>query len=326
MLVSRGLFSALKTNDEFNNSLNQIKVNLLTAFYPIYTFVLPAINALMRGLAVVTGQIAHFTASLFGTTYTAAKAGAQGLYQNVQAMNDSGNAADKNREKVKKLQRSLMGFDEINRIGLDDDKDEDIKLDNNNNNVNFNTPNPGMPDWVPKANSILRDFFKPFQDSWAKHGQAVIDAWKYALGEVIELAKSIGRSFMEVWTNGTGERFISNILILLATMLNIIGDIVKAFRLAWDENDRGTKLIQAIFDLLNAVLELVNEIGLSFREAWNENNIGQSIFANILEIATNLIEAVALLGEGLKNAWKEGDVGTSIFSTMLKAIDDIFNI
>ena len=326
-LVSRGLGSALMANDEFSNSLNQIKVNLLTAFYPIYTFILPAINALMRALTVVTGQIAHFTASLFGTTYTAAKAGAQGLYQNVQAMNDSGNAADKNREKVKKLQRSLMGFDEINRIGLDDDeKDDDIKLDDNKNNVNFNTPVPAMPDWINKANGILRDFFKPFQDSWAKHGQKVIDAWKYALGEVIELSKSIGRSFMEVWTNGTGEKFISNILILLATMLNIIGDIVKAFRLAWDENDRGTKLIQAIFDLLNAVLELVNEIGLSFREAWNENNLGQSIFANILEIVTNLIDSVAILGQGLKNAWKEGNVGTSIFSTILKAIDDILAI
>lgn len=323
-LVSRGLFDALKTNDEFNSSLNQIKVNLLTAFYPIYTFILPAINALMRGLTVVTGQIAHFTASIFGTSYAAAKQGAQGLYQNVQAMNDTGSSADKNREKVKKLQRSLMGFDEINRIGLDDDKDDDAP--DNKNQVNFNTPNPDMPEWIGKANSILRDFFKPFQDSWAKHGQTVIKAWKYALGEVVGLAQSIGKSFMDVWTNGTGERFISNILILLATMLNIVGDVARAFRLAWDENERGTKLIQASFDLLNIFLELINEIGESFRSAWNENNIGQSIIGNILEIVTNLIESVAILGENLKKAWKEGDVGTSIFGTILKAIDAILRI
>lgn len=100
-MVTKGLGSALMANDEFSSSLNQIKVNLLTAFYPIYTFILPAINSLMRALTVATGQIAHFTASLFGTTYTAAKQGAQGLYQNIQAMNDSGNSADKNREKVK---------------------------------------------------------------------------------------------------------------------------------------------------------------------------------------------------------------------------------
>ncbi|MGX7025875.1 phage tail protein [Vagococcus hydrophili] len=319
--MTTGLWSALKTNEEFNSSLNQIKVNMLTAFYPIYTAILPPLNALMRALATVTGQIAHFTASIFGTTYTAAKQGAQGLYQNVQAMNDTGNSADKNREKVKKLQRSLMGFDEINRIGLQEDKEETPKLDNNS--VNFNTPVPAMPDWIGKANNILRDFFKPFQDSWAKHGQTVIKAWKYALGEIIQLAKAIGNSFMDVWTNGTGEKFISNILILLATMLNIVGDIAKAFRIAWDENERGTKLIQSAFNALNSILELANEIGKSFRDAWAENQIGISIFGNLLEIITNINDTISNFASGLKEAWTEGAVGQSIFHTILTMIDNM---
>lgn len=323
-MVTKGLGSALMANDEFSSSLNQIKVNLLTAFYPIYTFILPAINALMRALTVVTGQIAHFTASLFGTTYTAAKQGAQGLYQNIQAMNDSGNSADKNREKVKKLQRSLMGFDEINRIGLDD-KDDD-KLDDKNSGINFNTPIPDMPDWIGKANSILRDFFKPFQDSWAKHGQTVIKAWKYALGEIIGLVQSIGKSFMDVWTNGTGEQFISSILILVANLLGLVGDVAKAFRNAWDENERGTKLIQSIFNMWNAFLGLTNEIVKSFRDAWNENKLGESIIGNILEIFTNLIDAVGELGKGLKNAWKENETGTSILKTILGFFDDILGV
>lgn len=323
-MVTKGLGSALMANDEFSSSLNQIKVNLLTAFYPIYTFILPAINALMRALTVVTGQIAHFTASLFGTTYTAAKQGAQGLYQNIQAMNDSGNSADKNREKVKKLQRSLMGFDEINRIGLDD-KDDD-KLDDKNSGINFNTPIPDMPDWIGKANSILRDFFKPFQDSWAKHGQTVIKAWKYALGEIIGLAQSIGKSFMDVWTNGTGEQFISNILILVANLLGLVGDVAKAFKNAWDENERGTKLIQSLFDMWNAFLGLTNGIVKSFRDAWNENKLGESILGNILEIFTNLIGAVGELGKGLKNAWKENETGTSILKTILGFFDDILGV
>lgn len=323
-MVTKGLGSALMANDEFSSSLNQIKVNLLTAFYPIYTFILPAINALMRALTVVTGQIAHFTASLFGTTYTAAKQGAQGLYQNIQAMNDSGNSADKNREKVKKLQRSLMGFDEINRIGLDD-KDDD-KLDDKNQGVNFNTPIPAMPDWINKANSVLRDFFKPFQDSWAKHGQTVIKAWKYALGEIIGLVQSIGKSFMDVWTNGTGEQFISSILILVANLLGLVGDVAKAFRNAWDENERGTKLIQSIFNMWNAFLGLTNEIVKSFRDAWNENKLGESILGNILEIFTNIIDAVGELGKGLRDAWKENETGTSILKTILGFFDDIIGI
>ncbi|MCE2142464.1 hypothetical protein GRC93_18800, partial [Streptococcus thermophilus] len=70
--------------------------------------------------------------------------------------------------------------------------------------------------------------------------------WKYALGQIIGLAGSIGKSFMEVWTNGTGQLFIENILILLADVLNIIGDIAKAFKEAWNEDGRGTALIQSL--------------------------------------------------------------------------------
>ncbi|MEI2423341.1 hypothetical protein V6O07_23940, partial [Arthrospira platensis SPKY2] len=127
---------------------------------------------------------------------------------------------------------------------------------------------------------------------------------------------------MKVWTNGTGERFISNILILLADMLNIIGDIHRAFRIAWDENGRGEKLIQSFFDMLNAILELIHEINKSWRKAWN-SGVGVSIMAHILSIATNLNKTVANLATKFKLAWKEGDVGTSIFKTLLGMVDDM---
>ena len=78
MALGQGLWNSLKTNQEFANSLNQIKVNLLTAFYPIYQAALPAINALMSALAKATGYIASFIANIFGSTYEAAKQGASG--------------------------------------------------------------------------------------------------------------------------------------------------------------------------------------------------------------------------------------------------------
>lgn len=318
-LIGQGLTSALKTNDQFSTSLNQIKVNLLTAFYPIYTAILPAINALMSVVAKATGILASFIATLFGTTYSAAKQGAQGLYQNIQAMNDSGNAADKNKEKIKKLQRSLMGFDEINKIGLDEPEDEKTS------NIDFNTPNFDVPSWASGANKLLTDFFKPFQDSWAKHGKRVTNAWKYALREVGGLVKAVGSSFMEVWTNGSGERFISNLLLLLANVLNIVGDIAKAFKDAWNDGGRGTALIQAIFDMWNNVLELINEVGESFRNVWN-NGTGELVAANLLEIFTNIHNIVGNLAEGLKLAWTEGAVGESIFQGILDIVNNVLGL
>ena len=324
--LAGGMMNALKTNDQFSNSLNQIKVNLLTAFYPIYTAILPAINAFMSALASITGQIAAFIASIFGTTYQAAKQGASGLYDNVQALQDTGSAASQAKEKVDKLQRSLMGFDEINRIGLQDDKSSNPEKtpEVNKPGVDFGaaTGNYDVPDWMKKMQKLLKDFFKPFQDAWKNQGQKVIDAWKYALGEVIGLASAIGKSFMEVWTNGTGQRFIENLLILLADVLNIIGDIARAFKDAWNDGGRGTALIQSIFDMFNRILELLHSIAQAFRDAWNDGT-GEAIAANLLEIFTNIFDTIGNLASQFKKAWDEGGTGQKIFSEILKIVNDL---
>lgn len=319
--MASGMMSALKTNDQFSSSLNQIKVNLLTAFYPIYTAILPALNALMSTVAQLTGQLASFIAMLFGTTYEAAKQGASGLYDNVQAMNETGSSASKANEKVKKLQRSLMGFDQINKLTMDTD---DAKKEDPAPGIDFGSAlgSYTTPKWMKDIQNILKDFFKPFQDAWKNQGQKVIDAWNYALGEVIGLASAIGKSFMEVWTNGTGQLFIENILILLADVLGIIGDIAGAFKRAWEDNGRGTRLIQSIFDMWNRILELLHEVAVAFRNAWNDGR-GESIAANILEIYTNIFNTIGNIAEQLKKAWKEGKVGESIFGTILDAVDDL---
>ena len=324
--LAKGLFATLNTNEQFANSLNQIKVNLMTAFYPIYTAILPAINAMMSAIATLTGQLAAFISQLFGTTYQASKKGAEGLYNNVQAMNDTGSSATKAQKKVDKLQRSLMGFDEINRIGLQDktDDDTDKGQDTKAPGIDFGaaTGSYSTPKWMKDMQALLKDFFKPFQDAWKNQGQKVIDAWKYALGEVIGLASSIGKSFMEVWTNGTGQKFIENILKLLADVLGIIGDVAKAFKDAWNEDGRGTALIQSLFDGLNRILELLHSIAKSFREAWNDGT-GKEIAANLLEIFTNINNTVGNLAEQLKKAWEKGDTGKEIFSIILGIINDL---
>ncbi|NKD33094.1 transglycosylase SLT domain-containing protein [Enterococcus casseliflavus] len=320
--LASGMMSELKTNDQFSASLNQIKVNLMTAFYPIYTAIIPALNALMSTVAQLTGQLASFIAMLFGTTYDAAKQGASGLYDNIQALKDTGSSANKANEKVKKLQKSLMGFDQINKLTMD--TDEEKKEDSETPGIDFGsaTGTYSTPKWMKDIQNLLKDFFKPFQDAWKNQGQRVIDAWKYALGEVIGLASAIGKSFMEVWTNGTGQLFIENILILLADVLGIIGDIAGAFRRAWEDNGRGTRLIQSIFDMWNRILELLHEVAVAFRNAWNDGR-GESIAANILEIYTNIFNTIGNIAEQLKKAWKEGKFGESIFGTILDAVDDL---
>lgn len=91
--MRNNFISLLKTNDTFNGSLNQIKANLMTAFAPIYNACLPAINSLMNALSKITGTIAMFVSSLFGTSLEDAKNQAKGLSKALDDTKKSGEEA-----------------------------------------------------------------------------------------------------------------------------------------------------------------------------------------------------------------------------------------
>lgn len=101
--LRNGFISLLKTDDQFSNSLNQIKANLMTAFAPIYNAVLPAINSLMNALSKVTGTIAMFVANLFGTSIEDATNQAKGLTKALDDTKKSGEDAS----------GSLASFDKL---------------------------------------------------------------------------------------------------------------------------------------------------------------------------------------------------------------------
>lgn len=111
--LSTGLIGALNSNSQFASSLNQIKVNLLTAFAPIYNYVLPAINTLMRALSSITGQIATFVSGLFGKTTEQAKNSAKSIYNQSKAYQELGKSA-------KKTKLSLSSLDEVENLNDDD--------------------------------------------------------------------------------------------------------------------------------------------------------------------------------------------------------------
>lgn len=414
MMLAQGMGSALMTNRQFASSFNAIKVNLLTAFYPIYSYVLPAINALMNALRKATGWIAQFTSALTGMSLSGARSGAQGLYNQVRAMNDTSKAASKASDAVKKqqqeqakavqranqqiteanrqgaaavaaenekikaaneqakkafedtkkanedLQASLMGFDELNVLDNSKNKSSDNGSyeaqplekftpqpkqdtpifddpgiddggagDEGDPGIDWNVPLEASQNAIDAANKVkkvLGELFDPMKKAWDEKGQAVVDAAKYSWSEIKRLLGDVGHSFMHVWDNGTGQKTVENILQLLADMLNIIGDIARAFAEAWEEGGRGTRFLQTIFDSLNNILVAIHHIAESFREAWNTGDLGKRIFANLLDLATNLVKFIGDIAKAFDEAWQHGNNGTKLWQAWLNALNNILRI
>lgn len=110
--------AGLKTNKQFASLLNVIGTNLRVAFQPIYDFILPALNALMKGIATATTYIAMAISALFGKSYKQSYDYAKGIETAKKAMAGYGGAAKKAGKEAK---GALAGFDEINQLDLSKD-------------------------------------------------------------------------------------------------------------------------------------------------------------------------------------------------------------
>ncbi|SET80013.1 Phage-related protein [Lacrimispora sphenoides] len=319
--MGKHLMDSMKANDQFNNSLKQIRSNLNVAFTPILQSIMPALNALMAALARVTGYVAAFVSLLFGKTLAGSVAATKSLVAAKSAMGAYGNSAKK---AAKDAQGVSTGIDELNI--LKDDSNAD-------GGGGAGAPEITTPDIdtsqmdaidsvAEKVKSVLSQLFKPLKDSWDLEGKSVMDAADYAFNNIIGLAKSMGESFLEVWTNGTGEQFCTNILRLVELILNIVGDIAGAFKNAWDENERGTALLQSIFDRLNSWLALILTIGESFRTVWN-NGTGESIIGHILEILTNINNMITNIRDNFRTAWELDGTGTAVIQNLMDLFDGL---
>ncbi len=319
--MASGLLANLKTNQQFVNSLAQIKTNLMVAFTPIYQAILPAINALMSALATLTTYIASFTSAIFGKTYQQSYQATQQLIDAKKEMGAYGEAA----KKTKKELLGLAAFDEINLLNKNNDNEDDSKVPKLvQPPLDTSQVDSEMNALADKIKNIFSQIFAPMKAAWDKEGKATIDAFKYALREVLQLTKDIGKSFLNVWTNGTGQKVCENILKLLQTVLNIIGDIAKAFDTAWNKGNLGTKVIQAMFNSLNSILELLGVIGNTFRDVWNDGT-GVEICTNILEILKNMFTITGQIADSFKNAWDAG-LGKQIITDILNLLNGCLRI
>lgn len=344
--VASYIGSALMTNAQFANSLAQIRTNLMVAFMPIYQAVLPALNAFMSALATVTAYIAAFISAIFGKTYQASFGAAKSMNASIASMKNmekqgkkTSGAVDKigdSAEKTKnKIQRSLAGFDEINKLSIPDDSDKAPKGGGGGGGID---PIPMVvPDidlsptsvamqkinaMVEKLKDIISKIFQPFKNAWAREGAATIASIKYALHGVWELIKAIGISFLEVWTNGTREEILVVILQILQNIFNIVGDIAITFADAWNAGGIGTAIVQSLANALLNALTLIKHMEDSLRQVWGE--IGPGLATTFMQILNATSGVLENLTQKLIYVWDNG--GSHLFQGFIRLGAKIFEL
>lgn len=228
------LNSALMTNQQFANSLAQIRSNLEIAFMPVYNAMLPAINALMAGLARVTGYIAAFMSALFGTSVAASTASARGINK---AINAQKNLETQTKKTAAALKGSLAGFDEINQL--------DIKTPSTSPPSSGGSSGATMPAIVtPKIDTrptsaamreitaiavgvrrVLATLFAPFKAAWAAQGVGVMQEIKKAFSGTASTIKHL----FDVLATPPVQKFLKSIGEIILSLTKLALKVYNSF-------------------------------------------------------------------------------------------------
>lgn len=96
----------LNGNKDFQASLARLKGTLMTAFQPLMEVIIPLLQAFINILNVAAGYIAKFTSFLAGSSTQASAAAAKAAYEQADATEALGNAAQK-------AKKQMSGLDEM---------------------------------------------------------------------------------------------------------------------------------------------------------------------------------------------------------------------
>lgn len=273
-------------------SLIRLQNAFATAFSPILTVITPILSRFIDLISTAITYVGMFFGYLAGNkTYTKALA----VQKNYAASLDK--TAKSTKKATKAAKDYLSPLDEINRYTTNKDTDTTPS----GSDVN-GTPISKMFEEVPidappifeKIKDVLGQIFQPFKEAWEREGKNTIDAAKYALSELGALAKSVGSSMLEVWTNGTGTQILSTMLQIAQGLLTTVGNIARQLDIAWNKNAVGTAIIQAIADAFQKVLDIINRL------VWDTAQWAGSLnFYPLLNSIKNLFESMSPLIEAI---------------------------
>ena len=316
--------------------LQSLKATVGQGLINIFTPVLKVINILLGKLATLANAFKSFTELITGKKSSGQTSGSGAGLAGTDAIADTadqyGQAAD-NAEKLadankdnatatkkanKETKNYLSSLDEVHKATSSGSNSSSTPsssggsggasgsgLPSSVGSVDYGNLAEGetaldkISDSAKKLADLLKKLWKPFQDAWKKEGKNTIDAANIALSGIAKLAKSVGKSLVEVWTNGTGTTMLTAMLRIAQNVLKTIGNIASGFADAWNKNSVGTQIIQNIADALVVVMQFVEKIAedtatwaanLNFYPLLESISNLTSTFAPILESIGNVLE------------------------------------
>lgn len=221
------------------SSFNYMKAAITAVVQPILTALAPALERISALFSEITYKVSSFIAALTGQDF---------VYKAIRVETDYAESLDKTADSAKNAAKELGKYDKLNVISKDKDDDktggmqwEKVPLDET------------LKGWADKFKDFFDKLFDPLKEAWEKFRTFIINSWKYALRELLNLGKSIAKDFWKVWESDTVQKIFDNIAQTVAFIGIIVGNLAKNFRLAWEHNDNGYRILMSIAKCLESI-------------------------------------------------------------------------
>lgn len=289
------LLNTINADKQMSASLAQIRGNLLTAFAPIYSFVLPAIRTLLSWLAKLTAVISSVFGAIFGQTASQAQANAKALYQQANATSAAGDAAEK-------AKRQLSGLDEMNRWESNDSSGGGSGGGGSAAPDFSGVSQVKLPDNVQaglaKIGEALRSIIESLKRIWdSPVVQFIVTTVLYvAMQRIAWILSSVGlvlEGIADILDGNVWEG-IKKVGLGLLDLMNPIGGLQDGFKSLWEKVASGA--LSAWEGIKNAFKSVPEWFQGKFRDAWQKVkdvfSTGGRIWSGIKEGIENTFRAV----------------------------------
>ena len=319
-----------RTSDSWANQIRIMKLQMQSfmatvgqGFINLFTPVIKIINTVIGKLVTLANTFKAFTELITGKKAESGGgitevAGAAGTAE--EGMNNASDAAadltqntskaGKAAQDAAKKMKTLMGFDKVNK--LDAPTSSSSSSTSTPSTSGGNTGGVGSVDLgtiaggdtvldktgktADKLAKTLGKIWTPFKDAWDAEGKKTVDAARYAFENMGSLAKSVGKSLLEVWSDGTGTKMLTTMLQIGQNVFKIIGNIARQLDVAWNKNKTGTGIIKAIANALQKNLDYCKRITKATAE-W----AGKLDFYPLLNSIKKLLEPIAPIVEKIND-------------------------
>lgn len=304
--IKEGSDNLVQYSSSYNNSISSMMTSLLylknawaVAFAPIVNVVAPYISSFIDMVSSALNAVGHFLAALTGKGYVVQAKKAWKDYG--ASIADTGKKTDKANDSAKKMQKTILGFDELNILNGNDTGSGSGSSGSGSGGSSGPSPSD-MFETIEVSNSMnqLADKFKEAlkNSDFTEIGKMVGDKLNAAMesipwDEIYHKADNFGKDLATFLNGLISPELFYNIGSTIASSINTAFHSFNSFAANFDWSNFGTSLASSI---------------TGFFETWDAKLTGET-FSNF---ASGVLEALKGAIDGLQDDKTFEEIGQKI--------------